>query len=160
MDPGEFRCWYDTVAPDLRRYARRLADSAEEADDVFQETFARFLGSGFEAEDPIEQRRYLFRIATNLARDRKRWSRRWGLGALFEQRGKSPEKGYGDRMDVRRALALLPPRSRALLWLAYAQGLAHKEIANVLGVAPASVRVLLSRARKKFLENIDEGDSR
>lgn len=157
MDSREFRRWYDTVAPDLYRYVQRLADGADEAGDLFQESFARLLGSGFDSDDPVERRRYLFRIATNLARDRRRWSRRWALGALFEQSGRSPEAGYGDRMDVRRALARLPTRSRALLWLAYAQGLSHKEIAKVVGVVPASVRVLLSRARKKFLEILGDG---
>ena len=155
MDPGEFRRWYDTVADDLHRYVRRLADGADEAEDLFQETFARFLGSGFASDDPAERRQYLFRIATNLARDRKRWNRRWGLGSLFERGGESPEEGYGERIDVQRALARLPPRSRALLWLAYAQGLAHKEIAEIVGVASTSVRVLLSRARKRLLRHLE-----
>jgi len=155
MDPGEFGRWYATVADDLLRYVQRLADSADEAEDLFQETFARFLGSAFAGDDPAERRRYLFRIATNLVRDRKRWSRRWGLGSLFERGGESPERGYGERIDVQQALARLPPRARALLWLAYAEGLAHKEIAEIVGVASTSVRVLLSRARKKFLRNLE-----
>ncbi len=158
MDPGDFRRWYDTVAGDLQRYIRRLADSADEAEDLFQETLARYLGSGFDSDDPGQRRRYLFRIATNLARDRKRWSRRWGLGSLFERGGDAPEERYGDRIDVQRALARLPPRSRALLWLAYAEGLAHKEIAEIVGVASTSVRVLLSRARKSFLRNLERID--
>ena len=155
MDPGDFRRWYDTVAEDLHRYVRRLADGADEADDLFQETLARYLGSGFDSDDPAERRRYLFRIATNLSRDRKRWSRRWDLGSLFERGGDPPETRYGDRIDVQRALARLPPRSRALLWLAYVHGMEHKEIAEIVGVASTSVRVLLARARKKLLRNLE-----
>ena len=49
-------------------------------------------------------------------------------------------------------------RSRALLWLAYANDLPHKEIAEIVGVASTSVRVLLSRARKRFLENLERTD--
>ncbi len=109
MEPGDFRRWYDTVSEDLHRYVRRLADGADEADDLFQETLVRYLGSGFDSDDPAERRRYLFRIATNLSRDRKRWSRRWGLGPLFERGGDPPETRYGDRIDVQRALARLPP---------------------------------------------------
>jgi RNA polymerase sigma-70 factor (ECF subfamily) len=52
--------------------------------------------------------------------------------------------------DVRRALATLKPRERALLWLAYAHGASHREIADVLGVKPASIKLLLFRARKKL----------
>ena len=154
MDPGDFRRWYDTVASDLHRYVRRLADGVDEAEDLFQETLARYLDSGFDSDDPAQCRRYVFRIATNLARDRKRWSRRWGFGTLLERGGEAPEGGYGDRIDVQRALERLPTRSRALLWLAYVEGLEHKEIGEIVGVASTSVRVLLSRARKKFLENL------
>lgn len=155
MDPGDFRRWYDTVADDLYRYVQRLGDNAADSEDLFQETLARFLGSGFESDDPVERRRYIFRIATNLSRDRKRWGRRWGLGSLFERGGDAPEKRYGDRIDVQRALARLPPRSRALLWLAYVEGLRHEEIAEIVGVASASVRVLLSRARKRLLRGLE-----
>lgn len=158
MDPGDFGRWYDTVADDLYRYVRRLADGADDAEDLFQETLARYLGSGFDSDDPARRRRYLFRIATNLSRDRQRWSRRWGLGSLFERGGDAPEERYGERIDVQRALARLPPRSRALLWLAYVEGLGHSEIAEIVGVASTSVRVLLSRARKKLLRNLERTD--
>lgn len=155
MGPDEFRLWYETVAPDLYRYVRRACDNLEESDDVFQEAFTRLLASGFTTDDPLERRRYLFRIATNLIRDRRRWTRRWRLGSLLDRGGGSPEKTYTDRIDVERALSRLPSKTRALLWLAYAQGLPHHEIARITGVASKSVRVLLSRARKKFLERLE-----
>lgn len=155
MGPDEFRRWYKTVAPDLHRYVTRICDSVEESDEVFQETFARLLGSDFTSDNPVSRRRYLFRIATNLVRDRRRWTRRWGLGALLDRSGRSPEQDYAERIDVQRALSRLPPRSRALLWLAYAKDLSHKEIAEIVGVASTSVRVMLSRARKRFLESLE-----
>jgi RNA polymerase sigma-70 factor (ECF subfamily) len=158
MDPDEFRGWYESVAPDLHRYVTRICDGVEESDDVIQETFARLLGSDFTTDNPLDRRRYLFQIATNLVRDRRRWTRRWGLGALFERGGSSPEKNYTDRIDVQRALSRLPPRSQALLWLAYAKDMPHREIAEIVGVASTSVRVLLSRARKKLLENLERTD--
>ena len=155
MEPEEFRCWYEAVAPDLHGYVRRICDSVEESDDVFQEAFTRLLGSGFESSDPRDRRRYLFRIATNLVRDRRRWTRRWGWGALPDRGGGSPEEGYTDRVDVQRALARLPRRSRALLWLAHVNDMPHREIAEIVGVAPASVRVLLARARRQLLRSLE-----
>ena len=158
MDPEVFRSWYATVAPDLKRYLARICNSAEEADDAFQEAFARLLGSDVSPSEAVDRRRYLFRIATNVVRDRGRWTRRWGLHALLERGGDSPEATYTDRLDVERALERLPARSRALLWLAYATDMPHKEIAVIVGVAPTSVRVLLFRARKKFLEQLERTD--
>jgi len=158
MDPEEFRLWYETVAADLRRYVDRICDTAEESEDVFQESFTRLLGSDFVSNDPVERRRYLFRIATNLVRDRRRWTQRWRLQPVPERVGNSPEEGYAGRIDAQRALSRLSPRARALLWLAYANGFPHKEIAEIIGIASTSVRVLLARARKRFLDGLERSE--
>jgi RNA polymerase sigma-70 factor (ECF subfamily) len=44
----------------------------------------------------------------------------------------------------------LKPRERALLWLAYAQGSSHAEIAGMLGLKTGSIKLLLFRARRKL----------
>ena len=54
------------------------------------------------------------------------------------------------RADVRRAFGRLKPRERALLWLAYANGSSHHEIADVLGLKTGSIKLLLFRARRKL----------
>ena len=46
--------------------------------------------------------------------------------------------------------AVAKPRDRAMLWLAYAEGSSHEEIATVLGVKRASVKLLLFRARRRL----------
>jgi RNA polymerase sigma-70 factor (ECF subfamily) len=52
--------------------------------------------------------------------------------------------------SVSREFAELPPRDRALLWLAYVEEHNHQEIASALGLARGSVKVLLSRARARL----------
>ena len=52
--------------------------------------------------------------------------------------------------DVNRAMTQLKPNERAMLWMAYAEGATHPEIASVLGLNPASMKVLLFRARRKM----------
>jgi RNA polymerase sigma-70 factor (ECF subfamily) len=47
-------------------------------------------------------------------------------------------------------MARLKPRERALLWLAYAQGSSHEEIAQSIGVRRSSVKLLLFRARRRL----------
>jgi len=44
----------------------------------------------------------------------------------------------------------LKPRERAMLWLAYAEGASHREIADVLGLRPASLKPMLFRARRRL----------
>jgi RNA polymerase sigma-70 factor (ECF subfamily) len=48
------------------------------------------------------------------------------------------------------ALALMRPRDRQILWLAYAEGYSHREIAEVTGLGTASIRLLLFRARRRI----------
>jgi RNA polymerase sigma-70 factor (ECF subfamily) len=75
----------------------------------------------------------------------------------FPDADNAPAAGDGDvaeravaRTDVRRAMLRLRPRDRALLWLAYAQGQPHAEIARTLGVKTGSIKLLLFRARKRL----------
>jgi RNA polymerase sigma-70 factor (ECF subfamily) len=116
------------------------------ADDVLQETYCRFLARNPPAMDNGQTKTYLFRIATNLLHDR------WRSGEdakVFEL----PENSFVDdvdgRMDIRRAMEQLKPRERELLWLAYVEGMNHKEIATATGLSFMSVRLLLFRARRK-----------
>jgi RNA polymerase sigma-70 factor (ECF subfamily) len=47
-------------------------------------------------------------------------------------------------------MSRLQPRERAMLWLAYAEGASHREIAAVLGLSTASLKPLLFRARRRL----------
>jgi hypothetical protein len=45
----------------------------------------------------------------------------------------------------------LKPRERSMLWLAYAQGWSHEEIASAIGVKTASMKAMLHRARQRLV---------
>ena len=62
-----------------------------------------------------------------------------------------------ERTDLARAFERLKPKQREMLWLAYANGSSHEEIAEVVGVAPGSVKGLLRRARMKLAEILGAG---
>ena len=70
--------------------------------------------------------------------------------------GRWPDAGgdAADRMarhiDLSRAMDQLKPRERSLLWLAYAQGWSHEEIAATLGLKASSLKSLLHRARRRL----------
>jgi RNA polymerase sigma-70 factor (ECF subfamily) len=146
VNEAEFESLYRAIAPRLRRYLARLSDDAE---DLVQETFFRYLRAGYTATGE-EQTKLLFTIATNLARNR--WSRRREQAMATS----SPAIDPIARLDLIVALDNLSPRERSLLWLTYAEGYDHNEAARIAGVGRASVRVLLFRARRKLtrlLEN-------
>jgi RNA polymerase sigma factor (sigma-70 family) len=61
------------------------------------------------------------------------------------------DAGASERLtDFTRAMAELKPRERAMLWLAYAEGATHREIAATLGLGEGSMKTMLFRARRKL----------
>jgi RNA polymerase sigma-70 factor, ECF subfamily len=158
MDEDAFRAFYDRTARPLWVYLSRITGSSDLADDLLQESYYRLLRADARHEGEAHRRNSLFRIATNLARDTHRRGRRAQLVMLPRDADGAPEVPSksdvaGDaqrRTDLWRAMARLKPRERQMLWLAYAQGLTHVDIAGALGVKTASVRLLLFRARHKL----------
>ncbi|MGH7506045.1 MAG: sigma factor-like helix-turn-helix DNA-binding protein, partial [Longimicrobiales bacterium] len=59
---------------------------------------------------------------------------------------------------VRAVLERLPERDRQLL-LMREEGFKYEEIANVVGVAPASVGTLIARALRRFVEVYSTGEA-
>lgn len=155
MDEDSFRGFYERTCRALRAYLARVGDPRD-ADDLLQETYYRFLRAHASYETDAHRRNALFAIATNVARDRLRRRRvdpvasasPQDTGEQLEARGEGVSAEQ--RHDVTRALSQMPPRERGLLWLAYAQGWSHREIASALGLQVGSVKPLLFRARRKL----------
>ena len=61
----------------------------------------------------------------------------------------------GDRIDLERAIAALPPGARTAFVLHDVEGYKHEEIAALSGIAPATVRAQLHRARRLLMEALD-----
>lgn len=155
VDEDAFRGFYERTARGLWAYLVRTTGDRELADDLLQETFYRFLRAAATYESEAHRRNSLYRIATNVARDARRRRLVRGLwtpaGSEIENVSSGDEAGTKEGMaDLARAMTSLKPRERAMLWLAYAEGASHQEIAGVLGVRPGSLKTLLFRARRKM----------
>jgi RNA polymerase sigma-70 factor, ECF subfamily len=157
VNEAELEALYCALAPRLRRYLARLCRSDAVAEELVQEAFFRFLRTGFPGSDEEERTRYLFTIATNLARNR--WSRHREHAPLESVTASAcdPAEQLHLAVDLNTALDKLGPRERALVWLACAEGYDHQDIARILGVGRASVRVLLFRARRKLASLLETG---
>jgi RNA polymerase sigma-70 factor (ECF subfamily) len=155
MDEETFRGFYSRTSGMLWAYLASATNDSAAADDLLQESYYRLLRATTTFESDDHRKNYLFRIATNLIRDRFRRPR--------IDNAQLPEQGEGDipasgdlaqqtqqRSDLARAMAQLSQRERELVLLAYGQGSTHREIAGALGLKPGSIKPLLFRARRKL----------
>jgi len=153
MDEESFRALYERSARPVWAYLRRLSGDPAVADDLLQETYFRFLRAGRTFESDAHQLHYLFRVASSAAADWRR-QRRPNDVALGDKAESIVDThavaSVEKRADVSRTLARLRPRDREMLWLAYALGSSHDEIARHLGVGRPSIKAMLARARRRF----------
>jgi RNA polymerase sigma-70 factor (ECF subfamily) len=158
MQNDAFAAFYERSARPLWAYLARVSGDAALADDLLQESYVRFLCADTRLDGEVAARRYLFRIATNLMKDHWRKPRTASMEDVPEEHfcadGTSAQ--VESEMMLGPALKQMRPRERQLLWLAYAEGYSHREIAEVTGLASASIRLLLFRARRKMARLITD----
>jgi RNA polymerase sigma-70 factor (ECF subfamily) len=155
MDEESFRGFYTRTSGMLWAYLARATNDPAAADDLLQDAYYRLLRTSAAFESDDHRKNYLFRIATNLIRDRYRRPRPDNARLSEDVGGEIAAQGdlarqTQQRADLRRAMARLSQRERALVWLAYGQGSTHQEIAGMLGLKTGSIKPLLFRARRKL----------
>jgi RNA polymerase sigma-70 factor (ECF subfamily) len=155
MDEETFRGFYNRTSGMLWAYLARATNDAAAADDLLQESYYRLLRATTTFESDEHRKNYLFRIATNLIRDRFRRPRIDNAQLAEHGEGDIPASGdlaqqTQQRSDLARAMAQLSERERELVLLAYGQGSTHQEIAGALGLRTGSIKPLLFRARRKL----------
>jgi RNA polymerase sigma-70 factor (sigma-E family) len=131
------------------RVAFLLVGTRAEAEEIVQDAFARVQLRWARLDSPGG---YLRRCVVNRSNDilrRRRVEER--LRPLFRREVTSELQAdeLGD------ALATLPPKRRAAVVLRYYAGLREREIAEVLGVRPGTVKSLLHRALAQLREVIE-----
>jgi RNA polymerase sigma-70 factor, ECF subfamily len=147
----------------LSRYLARFTGDADAAADIAQEAFVRFLEH---APDADSAGPWLFRVATNLARDAARTNTR---RRLLVMRGRAmlahsdpppaPDSAVSRseaRSRVIEAFDALSEKERMAL-LMREEGYAHREIADALGTTTGSVGTLMARALRKAAARLREG---
>ena len=164
MDEDAFRLFYERTARPVWAYLARMTGDARQADDLLQEAYYRLLRAKTTYETETHRRNYLFRIATNLVHDMRRRPRVGAVPLSDDWEHADPRQSdaaghAARRVDLSRAMARLKPRERELLWLAYAQGSSHQEIANTLRLKTSSIKALLFRARQRLATMLRERES-
>jgi RNA polymerase sigma factor (sigma-70 family) len=121
------------------------------ASDAMAEAYAQLLARGAAVE--AHERwvwRAAFRIAAGELKDRRRRTADVAVVETYEM----PEPA----LDLLRALRHLSPNQRAVAVLRLYVDLPTREVARILGIGQATVRVHLSQARRRLRTALEEAD--
>jgi RNA polymerase sigma-70 factor (sigma-E family) len=132
----------------LLRFAHALTGERASAEDVVQEVVIRLFISSNRPRDVVNLDSYARRMVVN---EYLSWGRKWfrvrPSADLDKQRGAADHTALiGDRDELRRQLARLPRRQRAVLVMRFYGAMTDTEIAADLGCSVATVRSHASRA--------------
>lgn len=152
-----FEALYQTYGAPLLNYLHRLLGGRDEAEEAMQDAFVKAYRALPRLSQDANVRAWLYRIATNTARDRLRRRRliQW-LPLQDADRDDTaldhPAALAVDQADVGRALAQLAPVYREPLLLYTVQGYDTAEIALMLGISRSAVKKRLVRAREQLAQ--------
>lgn len=157
----------------LFNYARQMLGNTADAEDVFQETFLRvhLYRGRFWGNAPF--RPWVYRIATNLCRDRIRYRRRRpevqpggdeerpDALAMVPSANPGPDESAtaGERAKrMRQALAALNVKHRAVFLMAHQDGLSYAEIARALRIPVGTVKSRMNKAVSQLMAALEASD--
>lgn len=137
--------------PKLWRSLLAFTGDPDLASDAMAEAYAQLLARGAAVE--AHERwvwRAAFRIAAGELKDRRRRTADVAVVETYEM----PEPA----LDLIRALRHLSPNQRAVAVLRLYVDLPTREVARILGIGQATVRVHLSQARRRLRTVLEEAD--
>ncbi|WP_455090420.1 sigma-70 family RNA polymerase sigma factor [Parascardovia denticolens] len=158
----------------LYRYAMKLTNNPEDAQDLVQDTFERGYkhfdsftqGTNFAAWMTTIERNLFFNQYQKAKRSPKRANdatgeyNDWDIYAASEHQGsglKSAEQTYADAYppeEIMDALAKLSPERREVFILAAIDGKSYQEVADELGIKIGTVMSRLNRARTQLKKEL------
>jgi len=163
----DFQDAVDRYAGDLYRLARSLVRTAEDAEDLVQETYlAAYAQLGrFEGRSTLKT--WLIGILTRkAARHHRYYSIRKTLSFGFlgesdqeefdRKTASNPGQDLRARMDIGKMLDTLNRKHREIFVLREVAGLSYQEIGEALGIPVGTVESRLFRARQELREKLED----
>jgi RNA polymerase sigma-70 factor (ECF subfamily) len=139
--------------PRLRRYARALAGSCDDADDLVQDTLERAWAKSALWRGVSDMRAWLFGIMHNLHVDGIRRARPEivATDAELPEIAVAPTQSEGlELLDLQAALGRLPVEQREILLLIALEDMSYSEVAKTLGIPIGTVMSRLARGRARL----------
>ena len=148
MMQTDFQQAVEAISPSLYRLAYSYCLNRADADDVVQEVLLSYLQHPPQCDGPAQLRAWLMTATANKCKNllNSAWRRKT---LPLEDVHASPDHS-DEVLEVREAMAKLPPELRGVVHLYYFERLKTKEIAALLSLSETAVRSRLHRARKQL----------
>ena len=148
----------------LRRYARLLTGSREEAHDVLADALVKAHMRWSDIGRTEYPTAYVRSMVTNgYLSERRRWARRITRptvsGEVPEGRVPDPARGVDDRAQLDQLLRSLPRQQRAAVVLRYYLDASDRQIAEELGCSEGAARTYISRGVAALRQRFPIGES-
>jgi RNA polymerase sigma-70 factor (ECF subfamily) len=154
---------YELHAARILRFCRARF-SPQEAEDAVQHTFLNAYRSLRAGTVPRAETAWLFTIAENVCRERRRSASRRSRIEVVSDDGivdeAAPERPHGELDGLGAALAELTPNQRRAILMREWQGLSYREIAAELELTASAVETLLFRARRSLARKLERAGGR
>lgn len=136
---------YDLYGNMLFKLCMVILCNREDAEDVVQDTFAKYMGKHPEFHSEEHEKAWLIRVATNGSRDKRRYSFFKNTVSLDEisEYIETPEQS-----QVLEQMMTLSPKYKTILYLHYIEGYKVREIADILEMKESTAKVMLYRGRE------------
>lgn len=138
-------------------YIYKICGDEQTADDIFQESFYKFLKADINFQNEKHMQAYIYRIAYRLFLDRMRRAKverkAFEEGKQAYERSmqkEGPQSKIHSSLDMEKTFKMLKPKERVFLWLAHVEGYSYEEIAEMTDTKESSLKVQLFRAREKL----------
>jgi RNA polymerase sigma factor (sigma-70 family) len=139
--------------------ARRICRTAEDAEDVLQETFFEVCRSIGKYREEGSLWGWVRRIAASKALMRLRRNKYRETDELQDEVMGNRREDNHLRMDLEAALERLSETSRAVVWLHDVEGYTHEEIGDMMGKTPSFSKSQLARAHVRLRRWLGEEEA-
>ncbi|MCY4143480.1 MAG: RNA polymerase sigma factor [Gammaproteobacteria bacterium] len=154
-DPEAQEQVFKALSGPVYSMALRIMGDSHAAEDVAQDTFMDVLTKAHTIREPSHFVGWVRTLAVNRCymRLRSPWHRR---RVNYEPVATGAEDATSEMIDVERALAVMDPKTRLVVWMYCVEGYTHEEIGKLLKRSTSYSKVIISRLNQNMEKSRQE----
>ena len=148
-----FETAYSNYADMLYRLALSYLNHKEDAEDVVQEVFTKYMCGLHFPMDETHEKAWFIRVTINHCHDSLR-RRKHRMHSSIDEVVELPGKENELSLELREMLQKLPEKYKTVIILHYLEGFSVQEIATIIGAGTSAVKMRLLRGRELLKDEL------